>query len=88
MPALDPMKPGSAGPGVPGIHPIIYDEMGNEIPPRRCAGTDPLIVRRKLCEYNWYVSTTARPCALRMVVMPHVTADVVRAFAADLKQVV
>ncbi len=28
------MKPGSAGPGVPGIHPIIYDEEGNEIPPR------------------------------------------------------
>ncbi len=49
---------------------------------------DPLMVRRKLCEYNWYVSTTVRPCALRMVVMPHVTADVVRAFAADLKQVV
>src|SRR6516162_10016780 len=33
-PALHPMKPGSAGPGVPGIHPIIYDETGNEIPPR------------------------------------------------------
>ena len=28
------MKPGSAGPGVPGIHPIIYDEEGKEIPPR------------------------------------------------------
>jgi len=28
------MKPGSAGPGVPGIHPIIYDEDGNEIPSR------------------------------------------------------
>src|SRR5216684_4306668 len=28
-PALNPMKPGSAGPGVPGIHPIIYDENGN-----------------------------------------------------------
>jgi acetyl-CoA synthetase len=25
------MKPGSAGPGVPGIHPIIFDEDGNEI---------------------------------------------------------
>jgi acetyl-CoA synthetase len=25
-PALDPMKPGSAGPGVLGIYPIIYDE--------------------------------------------------------------
>jgi acetyl-CoA synthetase len=32
MPALHPMKPGSAGPGMPGIHPVIYDEMGNEIP--------------------------------------------------------
>jgi acetyl-CoA synthetase len=31
-PALDPMKPGSAGPGVPGIYPIIYDEDGNEVP--------------------------------------------------------
>jgi acetyl-CoA synthetase len=34
VPALHPMKPGSAGPGVPGVHPIIYDEVGNEIPPR------------------------------------------------------
>ncbi len=34
VPALHPMKPGSAGPGVPGIHPIIYDEAGKEIPPR------------------------------------------------------
>ena len=31
MPALQPMKPGSAGPAVPGIHPVIYDEHGNEI---------------------------------------------------------
>ncbi len=31
-PALDPMKPGSAGPGVPGIYPVIYDEDGKEIP--------------------------------------------------------
>ncbi len=31
-PALDPMKPGSAGPGVPGIHPVIYDENGDEVP--------------------------------------------------------
>jgi acetyl-CoA synthetase len=30
-PALDRMKPGSAGPGVPGIYPIIYDEEGNEV---------------------------------------------------------
>jgi acetyl-CoA synthetase len=32
MPALHPMKPGSAGPGMPGIHPVIYDEAGSEIP--------------------------------------------------------
>jgi acetyl-CoA synthetase len=31
MPAIQPMKPGSAGPGVPGIHPVVYDEDGNEI---------------------------------------------------------
>ena len=32
VPGIAPMKPGSAGPGVPGIHPIIYDENGLEIP--------------------------------------------------------
>ncbi|MBW2585005.1 MAG: acetate--CoA ligase, partial [Deltaproteobacteria bacterium] len=32
LPALAPMKPGSAGPAVPGIHPIIYDEEGKVIP--------------------------------------------------------
>jgi acetyl-CoA synthetase len=32
MPALHPMKPGSAGPAMPGIHPVVYDETGNEIP--------------------------------------------------------
>jgi acetyl-CoA synthetase len=31
-PALDAMKPGSAGPGVPGIYPVIYDETGKEMP--------------------------------------------------------
>jgi len=31
VPGIRPMKPGSAGPGVPGIHPIIFDEEGNEI---------------------------------------------------------
>lgn len=47
---------------------------------------DPQGIRRRLCEFNWYVSTTVHPCALRMVVMPHVTEDVVDAFAADLKK--
>jgi acetyl-CoA synthetase len=32
LPALKPMKPGSAGPGVPGIHPIVYDEDANVVP--------------------------------------------------------
>jgi acetyl-CoA synthetase len=32
LPALQPMKPGSCGPGVLGIYPVIYDENGNEIP--------------------------------------------------------
>ncbi|MFA7425620.1 MAG: acetate--CoA ligase [Desulfosarcinaceae bacterium] len=32
LPAIKPMKPGSAGPGVPGIHPIIYDDEGKEVP--------------------------------------------------------
>jgi acetyl-CoA synthetase len=31
-PALDPMKPGSAGPPVLGIYPVIYDENGQEVP--------------------------------------------------------
>lgn len=30
-PALDPMKPGSTGPPVLGIYPIIYDEEGKEV---------------------------------------------------------
>jgi acetyl-CoA synthetase len=32
VPALSPMKPGSAGPAVPGIHPVIYDDEGAELP--------------------------------------------------------
>ena len=38
MPALHPMKPGSAGPAMPGIHPIIYDEDGNEVTEPATAG--------------------------------------------------
>jgi acyl-coenzyme A synthetase/AMP-(fatty) acid ligase len=36
-PALDPMKPGSTGPAVPGIYPVIWDEEGNEVPRARAA---------------------------------------------------
>jgi len=32
LPAIKPMKPGSAGPGMPGIHPVIYDDEGKELP--------------------------------------------------------
>jgi acetyl-CoA synthetase len=32
LPALEPMKPGSCGPGVLGIYPVIYDEDGDEVP--------------------------------------------------------
>ena len=32
LPGLKPMKPGSAGPAVPGIHPIIYDDVGEILP--------------------------------------------------------
>ena len=31
LPALQPMKPGSCGPGVLGIYPVIYDDEGNEV---------------------------------------------------------
>ncbi|MFF5212505.1 acetate--CoA ligase [Streptosporangium sp. NPDC000396] len=32
LPALQPMKPGSCGPGVLGIYPVIYDEDRNVVP--------------------------------------------------------
>jgi acetyl-CoA synthetase len=32
LPALQPMKPGSCGPGVLGVYPVIYDENGEEVP--------------------------------------------------------
>ncbi len=31
MPAIQPMKPGSTGPGMPGIHPVIFDENEKEV---------------------------------------------------------
>ncbi|PJA97813.1 MAG: acetate--CoA ligase [Ignavibacteriales bacterium CG_4_9_14_3_um_filter_30_11] len=32
IPAIHKMKPGSAGPGVPGIYPIVYDDEGKILP--------------------------------------------------------
>jgi tyrosine decarboxylase/aspartate 1-decarboxylase len=49
--------------------------------------SDAQIVRKQLCDMNWYVSTTTRPEALRMVVMPHVTGEIIEAFAEDLNNV-
>ncbi len=44
--------------------------------------------RKRLCDMGWFVSTTSRPEALRMVVMPHVTRRVIEPFIIDLKKVV
>jgi acetyl-CoA synthetase len=33
LPALQPMKPGSCGPGVLGIYPVVYDDSGTTIAP-------------------------------------------------------
>jgi len=38
VPGIKPMKPGSAGPGVPGIHPFILDDENNEISETGIAG--------------------------------------------------
>ncbi len=38
VPGIKPMKPGSAGPGVPGIHPFILDDEGKEINETGIAG--------------------------------------------------
>jgi acetyl-CoA synthetase len=32
LPGLQAMKPGSCGPGVLGVYPVVYDEDGNEVP--------------------------------------------------------
>jgi acetyl-CoA synthetase len=32
VPGIHKMKPGSAGPGIPGIHPVIFDDKGKELP--------------------------------------------------------
>jgi len=34
MPGIHPMKPGSSGPAMPGIYPVILDDEGREIPER------------------------------------------------------
>lgn len=46
------------------------------------------IVRSKLAkEFNWQVSITQNPHGLRLVIMPHVTFEMIDSFVEDLKQV-
>ena len=42
LPALQPMKPGSCGPGVLGIYPVIYDEDGKVVARRQRQGRQHL----------------------------------------------
>jgi len=44
IPGLNKMKPGSAGPGVPGIYPEILDEEGNPLP-RGCGKAGNIVIR-------------------------------------------
>ncbi|HMK45516.1 MAG TPA: tyrosine decarboxylase MfnA [Methanocella sp.] len=67
-----------------GLEPVI-DPVLNIVTARV---NDPQAIRKRLFEKSWYVSTTTHPCALRMVVMPHVTEDVVQGFITDLKTIV
>jgi len=48
---------------------------------------DAQTARKRLCDTGWFVSTTSRPEALRMVVMPHVTEEVIEAYVADLHKI-
>ena len=44
VPALSPMKPGSTGPGVPGIHPVIVADDGQALPPG-CGASGHLCIK-------------------------------------------
>lgn len=49
---------------------------------------EPDIVRKKLAhEFNWQVSITQNPHGLRLVIMPHVTKEIIDSFVSDLEQV-
>jgi acetyl-CoA synthetase len=55
LPALEPMKPGSCGPGVLGIYPVIYDENGDEVP-RGSGKVGNLCIRNPwpgMCQTIW-----------------------------------
>jgi tyrosine decarboxylase/aspartate 1-decarboxylase len=49
---------------------------------------EPDVVRSRLAkEFNWQVSITQKPHGLRLVIMPHVTFEMIDSFVQDLKQV-
>ena len=66
------------------VHPLIEPVMNVvalEVP-------ESDLVRRKLAkEYNWQVSITQNPHGLRLVIMPHVTVEMIDSFVEDLKRV-
>jgi len=66
-----------------GIHPVIQP-VTNVIALRV---NSPEEVASKLRERNWYVSTTVKPKALRLVIMPHITEEILNTFLEDLKDV-
>lgn len=67
-----------------GVHPLIEPVMNVvalEVPKSD-------IVRIRLAkEFNWQVSITQNPHGLRLVIMPHVTFEMIDSFVHDLKQV-
>ncbi|WMW21722.1 tyrosine decarboxylase MfnA [Methanolobus mangrovi] len=66
------------------IHPLVEPVMNVvalEVP-------EPDLIRSRLAkEYNWQVSITQNPHGLRLVIMPHVTIEMIDSFVQDLKQV-
>jgi tyrosine decarboxylase/aspartate 1-decarboxylase len=43
-------------------------------------------VRRRLREKGWFTSITRSPCAMRLVIMPHLSDETLTSFISDLKE--
>ncbi len=87
LPAITPMKPGSAGPSLPGIHPVIYDEDGNELP-SGCGRAGNICIRnpwpggfqtiwgdRNRFVQNYYARYCKDPKSKRWQDWPYLTGD-------------
>lgn len=48
---------------------------------------DPVGIRAALMERDWHISTTRSPRALRMIIMPHITAENIDLLIQDLDEV-